>query len=402
MSHDATNWAIKQRGLKPALKIVLWHLCDCYNPEHGAFPSQDFLSENCEVPRSTLNVYLAELERGGFIAREQRREKGSKRQERTRYYFPFEPVFAAKWQQNPCPETGHGAEEPVSRFSGEPSPENGASRVQILDSNLVKEPVREPVNLREGVREFSKEERKTVELRFWRLVKDWPASEGMPKNQWLREWFALTDEERDRAERRKSVWLVRLKEQRKSHVPAPSTYFREKLFDAVADPQAPAKPTHAEAAPFGKLWGAARFADLMRTPYGQITSLTTTQRNMVAQGLANEADLMRDKVRKSGWPTVNRLHGLARDRKPSVCSTAFEDIASGFVRVLRDSDVWWAWADEHERRGWPWLDDTQPMEGVYFPPIDNTLPLDAAVRTALDSLAGAIADIQKGKTHDAA
>ncbi|PKP62913.1 MAG: GntR family transcriptional regulator, partial [Alphaproteobacteria bacterium HGW-Alphaproteobacteria-8] len=35
MSHDATNWAIQRRGLKPATKIVLWHLCDRHNPDFG-------------------------------------------------------------------------------------------------------------------------------------------------------------------------------------------------------------------------------------------------------------------------------------------------------------------------------------------------------------------------------
>jgi hypothetical protein len=38
MSHDATNWAIKQRGLKPTTKIVLWHLCDRFNPDSGCRP----------------------------------------------------------------------------------------------------------------------------------------------------------------------------------------------------------------------------------------------------------------------------------------------------------------------------------------------------------------------------
>lgn len=27
MSHDATNWAIQRRGLKPTTKIVLWDIC---------------------------------------------------------------------------------------------------------------------------------------------------------------------------------------------------------------------------------------------------------------------------------------------------------------------------------------------------------------------------------------
>ena len=41
MSHEATTWAIRQRGLKPTTKIVLWHLCDRFNPDFGCFPSQN-------------------------------------------------------------------------------------------------------------------------------------------------------------------------------------------------------------------------------------------------------------------------------------------------------------------------------------------------------------------------
>src|SRR5690349_12995544 len=100
MSHDATNWAIKQRGIKPALKIVLWNLCDRYHPDNGCFPSQDTLAADCEVSRSSLNTYLDELEDRGLIAREQRRERGSNRQERTRYRFPFEPDFTPKIPAN--------------------------------------------------------------------------------------------------------------------------------------------------------------------------------------------------------------------------------------------------------------------------------------------------------------
>ena len=34
MTHEAGNWAIKQRRLKPTTKIVLWHLCDRFNPDY--------------------------------------------------------------------------------------------------------------------------------------------------------------------------------------------------------------------------------------------------------------------------------------------------------------------------------------------------------------------------------
>ena len=39
MSHAATNWAIQQRVLKPASKIVLSHLCDRHNLDFFCFPT---------------------------------------------------------------------------------------------------------------------------------------------------------------------------------------------------------------------------------------------------------------------------------------------------------------------------------------------------------------------------
>ncbi|MDA3887678.1 MAG: helix-turn-helix domain-containing protein, partial [Allgaiera sp.] len=72
MSHDATNWAIKQRGLKPTTKIVLWHLCDRYNPDYGCFPAQERLAHDCEISRAGLNTHLAKLEQHGLLRRVRR------------------------------------------------------------------------------------------------------------------------------------------------------------------------------------------------------------------------------------------------------------------------------------------------------------------------------------------
>jgi hypothetical protein len=183
MSHAATNWAIQQRGLKPTTKIVLWHLCDRYNPDYGCFPSQEQLAEDCEISRSTLNEHLALLETAGLIRRVQRLNPGNKRQMPTRYILAFEPGFA-QHHGAPCPETGHGSaaqdELPfatpenapeigaspvdiptpcpetgrgaVSDFDAEPCPENAPSRVRNPDSNLVREPVSKPVKEEEGAR----------------------------------------------------------------------------------------------------------------------------------------------------------------------------------------------------------------------------------------------------------
>jgi hypothetical protein len=176
MSHAATNWAIQQRGLKPTTKIVLWHLCDRFNPDFGCFPSQEQLAEDCEISRSTLNEHLALLETVGLVRRVQRLNPGTKRQMPTRYILAFEPGFAQD-RPNPCPETGHGhnvqddlpfvipenaaeilashvdnrtpcpktGRGAVSEFEPEPCPENASSRVRNPDSNLVREPVSKPV-----------------------------------------------------------------------------------------------------------------------------------------------------------------------------------------------------------------------------------------------------------------
>ena len=181
MSHDATNWAIKQRGLRPTTKIVLWHLCDRFNPDYGCFPSQARLAHDCEISRSTLNAHLAQLEAAGLLRRVRCIHPVTRRQMPTRYILGFETGFTpddpdpcpgsghgalsfnvgadetANAQPvpanlpGPCPEAGHGSEaRPVSDFESEPCPENGQSRVRNPDTNPVREPLREPVKAQAG------------------------------------------------------------------------------------------------------------------------------------------------------------------------------------------------------------------------------------------------------------
>jgi len=176
MSHEATNWAIKQRGLKPTTKIVLWHLCDRFNPDYGCFPSQVRLAHDCEISRSTLNEHIGQLEAGGLLRRVPRIDPVTKRQLPTRYILGFEPGFTPA-DVVPCPEIGHGVSplgldpetsaeidpttiisgEPcpdfghgidaqaVSGFCPDPCPENDQSRVRNPDTNLVREPLSKPV-----------------------------------------------------------------------------------------------------------------------------------------------------------------------------------------------------------------------------------------------------------------
>jgi hypothetical protein len=177
MSHKATLWAIEQRGLKPTTKIVLWHLCDRFNPDYGCFPSQARLAHDCEISRSTLNDHLDRLEEAKLLRRVPRVDPVTKRQMPTRYILGFEDG-STPHDPEPCPESGHGSwlgssdddstsgtdnpDDPcpeaghgnppkaVSGFCHDPCPENAESRVRNPDTNLVREPLRKPVKEEEG------------------------------------------------------------------------------------------------------------------------------------------------------------------------------------------------------------------------------------------------------------
>jgi hypothetical protein len=224
MSHDATNWAIKQRGLKPTTKIVLWHLCDRFNPDYGCFPSQNRLAHDCEISRSTLNDHIGQLEAAGLLRRVPRIDPVTKRQLPTRYILGFEPGFTPA-DPDPCPEIGHGDHAhpespdgaegcdadgatdalpcpdfghgidlgPVSDFDPEPCPENRESRVRNPDTNLVREPLREPVKEEEDAqaREIEFDRFFAALLTALGLSPDGPLPawwQGWPAREHVRRW----------------------------------------------------------------------------------------------------------------------------------------------------------------------------------------------------------------------
>ena len=138
MSHKATNWAIQQRGLMPATKLVLWYLCDRHTPDFGCYPSQDQLAADAEISRASLNTHLRKLEEAGLIRRQRRTEQGTKQRKSTRYLLGFEDDFP----QKPCPDSGHGnGQKPCPNLEQnreKPCPNPRQSHVRILDTNLVR------------------------------------------------------------------------------------------------------------------------------------------------------------------------------------------------------------------------------------------------------------------------
>lgn len=154
MSHAATNWAIKQRGLKPAAKIVLWHLADCHNAHTGQCnPKQATLAYLCEMSRSTLNIHLDKLEEMGLIKRVVQVDERSRKQRPTSYFLAFddaENTVSENQTRAPyvecaattyCAPVSENQTRPASEKREKPCPDFGDSRVRNSDT---KNPVREP------------------------------------------------------------------------------------------------------------------------------------------------------------------------------------------------------------------------------------------------------------------
>lgn len=176
MSHKATNWAVEQRGLKPATKIVLWHLADCHNAHTGQCnPKQSTLADKCEMSRSTVNLHLDKLCQLGLIKRVASVDPKTRRQRPTHYLLALDGALE---NEDPCPKPEHGA---VSENQTDPCPKNDQSRVRKSDTkNPVREPGKEPIGFSE----------------FWKIV---PVK--VSKQDALEAWKRLSAGDRELAAR---------------------------------------------------------------------------------------------------------------------------------------------------------------------------------------------------------
>jgi biotin operon repressor len=105
------KWAIQQRGIKPAAKIVLWHLCDRYHPDNGCFPSLDTLATDCEMSRRSVQDQIAALEAAGLVTIEKMPREGG-RLPRNRYVLAFEKNPGDLGQNPPKANSALGKIEP--------------------------------------------------------------------------------------------------------------------------------------------------------------------------------------------------------------------------------------------------------------------------------------------------
>ncbi len=278
----------------------------------------------------------------------------------------------------------------------ESAPPAGPESAPINDPYLTTQEKRSEREAREENRQIDRDRNKKLDARFWNLAKKWPGLTGMPKEQAKVAWYALTDDERDLAERRFDAWLELLKAQRKSHTPAPRTYFSEKLFNDVPDPSEKL-PVPAPAPPFGKAWSARRLI-LLGQPCGALPKLSAfNQARYDAADGRGRNEILAEHRSANGWPSVRLMHERALEGRSVAVSPADVEAGREFTQVRIGSEVWEAFRSVHQERGYPWLPETGRQEWVYFPRLDGTGDLINSVRSAIDSF-----HEQYGVTNDAA
>ena len=193
MSHKATVWAIQQRGLKPATKIVLWFLCDRHNPDFGCFPTQVRLADDAEMSVSALNNHLTKLEELRLIHRVRSYDPRTHKRKATRYILGFEDGFPPE----PTPKTGDGiagteeeqnadptadsGDGAISGLSAKPSPDFAQSHLRNPETNLVREPLSKPAK--------EEEDAAAREIEFDRFFAELLSALGFAANASLPAWW---------------------------------------------------------------------------------------------------------------------------------------------------------------------------------------------------------------------
>lgn len=383
MSWKASAWAKEQRLGSPAAKSILLCLADYADAERAeCWPSQAQLAADAEVSERTAREWLQRLEDWGLLHRARRtRANGARASDMIVLNLDANVRDGVERCREIRAETGPDGPvlpaESAGRINRQPDADPTGNEQQPTGNQCrayKEEPPIEPPSgtshqAREGARESKKfEDRKKIEAAYWRMIRVWPKLNGLPKDTGLKAFMALSSEDRDTAARRFPNWLAALKAQGKDHVHQPSTYFAKRLFDDIPDPQdAPPEPVLAK--PFGKPFGAFRMAKLLqgREMGASIPGLTATERRLVDEGAADESALWAEKVRRYGFPTVNRLHDAAAEGRSVTLSPEWREHGELTERVKVGSDLWCAWEAEHARRGWPWWPDPGKQDWVYFP-----------------------------------
>ncbi|TBA80308.1 helix-turn-helix domain-containing protein [Rhizobium ruizarguesonis] len=418
MSHEATMWAVKVRGISCTEARVLWHLADCHNPIYGCYPKQDYLATACEIDERSVRRSLAALRDKGLVNWIEQRE--GKNRKANRYSLGFEAGFRAA-EKGELPENepdNLSASSDTStgqECTSQPDSNDALNRTPESSIEPVREPVTEPVTERGSVREVSEDDPKSLRKRFQALIvgrhnNPWPDVLSSAPEWAYQHFVKLSPEDRLRAEERRDAYLAACpKLQSGEHKGQPKAaalgvYLRDRMFDLVdaIAPQAVSRQAEKRrleeaipVAPFGPIWAGKRALALLDGPmhidlpdnllelavetYNRLrrsnvsTKIWLETRGITVDGneLVFPDDYRAQERRRrecdSGYPEAHALDKLAKDRGRGAADARFVILADLCEAVPVGSETYERWRAYHQQMNWPFVPDPGSMRVVYFP-----------------------------------
>lgn len=353
-------WAGSDLG--PNTKSVLGMLGMRMDAEGGScFPSISELVTLTGLDKKTVRKHVLIAERAGWLEIGVGMFSGQRWRRQS---------YRARWPD------GFGGNGKV----GEMAPKGGGIDAQKVGEPFPRDnntPINSP-DKRAGAQDGPVDRRK-INAAFLAWLPTWPRYKDFSDTKAKRAWFDLAPEQRAACIALTPVFL-RLADH--AHLGSPVTYLRGRLWESItSEDMRPAEPERARAAYCGKLWMAWRFWLLLQP--SQPVTLTAVERWKHETGRASFEEVMRARRRDAGWPEVNEMISISRQRdREFYCSTALMPLASAFVAVDVASDIFAAWRRLHDKRGWPFID--RPLNYVYFPALaDLAGDLDGEVEAAL-------------------
>jgi hypothetical protein len=210
------------------------------------------------------------------------------------------------------------------------------------------------------------DEQRRIKREFQALVNNWPGFKGLSLASAWREYLSMSLDDRSLAARKKDQWLRLLKSQGKDHVPAPSTYFRERLWEAVPDLQDVAAESRKLAAPFGKAW-MHHVLMLLNQPAQESPPAPAFIRKVIEEGGEKAQRAIFERQAKYGWPEVNRIFENASSGQGSVIPAAIIDGMPEMEAVGKNSPDLADWRCAFEARGLPWMRFPEAVEFIWMP-----------------------------------
>ncbi|MGH0001319.1 helix-turn-helix domain-containing protein [Pseudovibrio ascidiaceicola] len=410
----AWSWrqAFSKSDLPPTTKHVL-HTLALFMNEMGesCYPSIDQLIEHSSLSKNAIMKHLEVARDAGWVSISQHGFKGQ-RWKRKDYVARWPErkldapslteriVNSAESEEEGGACGGPPPLEKVVHEVGEGGARGGPKVVHEVDqdkNNPINNPI--PIHMRESARESEnvkndnkgKVSRETWVRRLKKLHASWSTGAGDSVEVAERLWFGLTAEERNQAAKLAKAYERHIREIGRTKICSLLTYLKEKRWELLPKGSGNEGGEVQVAKPYGKLWGAYRFSELLKPPLAPEhfpKPPSIIQGRLTAGGDIEKQEKL-DRLSIYGWESVVVMHQNAeRGKGGGTVPNELSSLADEFEVVKVGSEIWQAWKQLHQERGWPrFAPDHALPDWIWMPRLvgDEYETLLEAVTAALEN-----------------